>query len=302
MRRSVVVALALAVATAARAQGEARRGSGSRERQVGGEAAAGAGGGSSDLFERACVDLLHGRTPQDEKAIQTLKDACADLMSAKADDRVEAAQRRKAQALAAERQREARVEPGRASGPVGAGEGVLAAFEQAGSELVGPDRMQSMGFRRSGGAVRSTLITNPVGWFNGLGMNAELFRSFEPRLSWVAGARYSNTDATNGTASTFGLLGGVDLFLLGRNNEGLRIGPRVELAAGRENFQGSTTFARLGMAGEVGYNFIASNGVTGLLAGGLGGRVAGDEKNQDFSSFVGGDFGPYLKFGLGYSW
>ncbi len=97
-------------------------------------------------------------------------------------------------------------------------------------------------------------------------------------------------------------MAGADLFIIGRNNEGLRIGPRLELAAGRERFQGSTTFARLGMSGELGYNFIATNGITGLLAAGVGGRVAGNDKNDEFASFVGGEFGPYLKFGLGYSW
>jgi hypothetical protein len=30
--------------------------------------------------------------------------------------------------------------------------------------------------------------------------------------------------------------------------------------------------------------------------------VAGDEQNDDFASFVGGEFGPYLKLGLGFSW
>jgi hypothetical protein len=94
----------------------------------------------------------------------------------------------------------------------------------------------------------------------------------------------------------------VDFFAIGRNNEGLRIGPRVELAVGRETFQGETTFARMGLSGEVGYNFVATNGLTGLVAGGLGGRIAGDNANENFTSFTGGEFGPYLKVGLGYSW
>ena len=160
-----------------------------------------------------------------------------------------------------------------------------------------------MGMRQRG-PVGYSLVTNPVGWFNGLGVNAELFGAFMavPKFSWVAGARYSEADASNGTASTFGAMAGVDSFVIGRNNEGLRVGPRLEVAAGRERFQGSTTYARLGMSGELGYNFIASNGISGLLAAGLGGRVAGDSQNDDFASFVGGEFGPYIKFGLGYSW
>src|SRR6266540_390356 len=239
-------------------------------------------GPKSDAFDRACVDLLHGRMPEGEKAIRALKDACGNLMGGRADERIDAEKQLQAQP----------------------GQGVKAAFEQAASELTDPrKRSKGIGMRQSG-PVGYTLVTNPFGWFNGLGVNAELYGAIRdaPKFSWVAGARYSNTDATNGTASTFGAMGGVDLFIIGHNNEGLRIGPRAELAAGRERFQGSTTFARLGLSGEVGYNFIATNGITGLLAAGLGGRVAGDSKNDDFASFVGGEFGPYLKAGLGYSW
>jgi hypothetical protein len=158
---------------------------------------------------------------------------------------------------------------------------------------------------RTAGPVAFTLITNPIGWFNGLGVNAEMFGAIpdQPKFSWVAGARYSNTDATAGDVSTFGAMGGIDWFIIGRNNEGLRVGPRFEVAAGRQEFgEEDDTFGRLGLSGEVGYNFIASNGITGLVAGGLGGRIAGDEENEDFESFVGGEFGPYLKLGLGFSW
>jgi hypothetical protein len=291
--------------TAAEEQ-DARRETAAEERRDA-ESAAAAGGATSDLFERACVDLLQGRTPEGEKAIATLKDACADLMSAKADEKIQQRELQQARALGAQPpQGEAERPQGEAQGSRGAGavqegEGVRASFERAARELTGPGRAQMMGFRQRG-PVGSTLVTNPIGWFNGLGMNAELYRSFEPKLSWVAGARYSTTDATNGTATTFGAMAGVDWFVLGRNNEGLRIGPRLELAAGREEFQGDTTFARAGLGGEIGYNFIATNGLTALLAGGMGGRFAGDDENEDFASFVGGEFGPYLKMGLGYSW
>jgi hypothetical protein len=100
-------------------------------------------------------------------------------------------------------------------------------------------------------------------------------------------------------------VGGVDWFILGQNNEGLRLGPRFDLSFGREANAapetGSATRTRLGITGELGYNFIASNGITGAAAFGLGGRVAGDE-NKELSSSVGGEFGPYAKLGLGYSW
>jgi hypothetical protein len=271
-------------------------------------------GPTSDAFDRACMDLLQGRMPAEERALRTLKDACGSLMAGRADERLEAERRRREQLAAREQLRliaegraaEPRVQPGQATGPVEPGTGVLAAFGEAASELTGRAPKGAMGMRTRG-PVGYTLITNPFGWFTGLGVNAELYGSFEalPKFSWVTGARYSNTDATSGNATTFGGMGGVDWYLLGQHNEGFRIGPRVEVAAGRERFgdnDDSNTFARLGMSGETGYNFIARNGITGLLAVGVGGRVAGDDENEDFASFVGGDVGPYLKAGLGYSW
>jgi hypothetical protein len=299
MRTSVVWAALLLAAGTARAQAQQDAG--------GGRAQDAQQQTTSDAFDRACVDLLHGRMPEGERAIRALKDACANLMAGLADERIDAEKQSQEQATAREQLRqlaEGRVQPGRAAGQVQSGQGVRAAFEQAGSELVDPRRRTTGMGMRERGPVGYTLVTNPFGWFNGLGVNAELYGAFKDasRFSWVAGARYSNTDATNGTASTFGAMAGVDLFVIGRNNEGLRIGPRAEVAAGREKFQGSTTYGRLGLSGEVGYNFIATNGITGLLAAGVGGRVSGDEKNDEFASFVGGEFGPYLKAGLGFSW
>ncbi len=305
MSKSVVFALALAVSAAARAQQSeggntqgvktdrenAQRGDAQNDRQA-------AAGETSDLFDRACIDLLHGKMPQGEQEIRTLKDACSKLMSGRADERLQQEQRRKAEAAA----RQARVEASRGTNQPQQGGGVLAAFQEAGREFTSPRRNANMGYVR-GGPIGYSLVTNPVGWFSGLGVNLELFHPLDPRFSWVLGARYSATDVSNGTASTFGAMGGVDFFVLGQNNAGLRIGPRVELAAGRERVSSSsTTFARLGLAGEVGYNYIASNGVTAIVAGGVGGRVAGDSQNENFSSFVGGEFGPYLKLGLGWSW
>ena len=186
--------------------------------------------------------------------------------------------------------------------PLAPGESVRAAFTDAGRELVG--RRPSGPGVRARGPVTSTLVTNPIGWFSGLGMNAEYSRPFEafPKLSWVAGARFSRTQASNGEVSAFGLDGGADLFVFGGRNEGLRVGPRLELAFGGEDIQGRTTFGRVGASGEVGYNFIATNGITASAAGGIGGRLAGDSQNESFESFTGGELGPYLKFGLGYSW
>jgi hypothetical protein len=311
MRSVIVCAAILLAAGAARAQDRVEG-----QQQEGAEveaprAASGqqpSVGETSDAFERACIDLLQGKTPEGEKAVRALQDACRNLMAGRADERVQAEQQVRAQAEAREQLRriaegQASVEPGRTAAPVEPGGGVRAAFGQAASELTGRGTRAPMGMRQRG-PVGFTLVTNPIGWFSGLGVNAELFGALEalPKISWAVGGRYSQADVSNGTATTFGAMGGVDWFIIGRNNEGLRLGPRVEVAAGREEIQGDTTFARMGFGGEVGYNFIASNGLTGLVAGGVGGRVAGDEQNDDFASFVGGEFGPYLKLGLGFSW
>jgi hypothetical protein len=193
-------------------------------------------------------------------------------------------------------------EAGTGRGEVGPGQSVRAAFTEAGNELIGRGPTGGMASRR--GPTGNTLVTNPIGWFSGLGVNAEYQRVVEdfPRVSWLVGGRFSRTDATNGEVSAFGLGGGLDLFVIGGRNEGLRVGPRLELAFGTEDIQGSTTFGRVGASGEVGYNFIATNGITAEGAVGLGGRLAGDSKNDGFASFTGGDFGPYVKLGVGLSW
>jgi hypothetical protein len=318
MRRIIICAAFALAAGAARAQQGAEAQQAERGEAVEGPREAGAQqaqarGDTSDAFERACIDLLQGRTPEGEQAVRALQDACRNLMAGRADERVQAEQRARDQAQAREQLRlkaegsapegQGDVEPGRAAAPVDPGTGVLAAFGQAASELAGRGARMPMGMKRRG-PVGYTLVTNPIGWFDGLGVNAELFGAFkdQPKFSWSAGARYSQTDATNGDVQTFGALGGLDWFIIGRNNEGLRVGPRLEVAAGREDFGGDTTFARLGLGGEVGWNFIASNGLSALLGAGLGGRIAGDEENDEFASFVGGEFGPYLKVGLGFSW
>jgi hypothetical protein len=195
------------------------------------------------------------------------------------------------------------VEPGIGRAGADPGESVRAAFTQAGRELTGrgPPGIGLGATVR--GPVRSTLMTNPIGWFSGLGVNAEYSRPFDfNRLSWVAAARYARANASNGEITTLGAGAGLDFYIIGRNNEGLRIGPRIEFAFGSENIGGRTNFGRIGASGEIGYNFIASNGLTASAAGGLGARLAGDEQNENFQAFTGGEFGPYVKLGLGYSW
>lgn len=265
---------------------------------------------TSPAFEQACVDLLQGRVPSGgPEAIDALKEACEGLMSARSDAQREAQEQARVQReLAASGAAQPEAQTGTGAGQAEASgqgseaaQGLGAAFAQAGRELRQSGGTRVLG-RKTGGPVRFSLVTNPVGWFTGLGINVEGFGSLIPKASWVGGLRYSRTDANNGSVNTFGAEAGADYFLYGRNNEGLRIGPRLELAVGRETFQQTTTFAWAGLSGEVGYNFIATNGITGALSAGVGGRIAGDDRDEDFSSFTGGEFGPYAKVGLGYSW
>jgi hypothetical protein len=259
---------------------------------------------TSDAFDRACIDLIHGKTPKGEQAIEALRDACAALMKGRSEESRRAAQQRTAQAelrAQAPAREQGDAQASQSTAQPEAGQSILAAFGQAGNELVGSRARGMMGMSRSGAPFGYTLTTNPVGWFTGIGVNAELMHSFMPMFSWTGGAHYSQTNATDRSLYTLGVLGGVDWFLLGRNNEGLRFGPRLDVSFGREQSTGSSTRARLGLAGELGYNFIATNGLTGAAAFGLGGRVAGD-KNEELSSGAGGEFGPYVKINFGYSW
>jgi hypothetical protein len=267
---------------------------------------------TSSAFDQACIDLINGKTPRGAKAIDALQEACSDLMKARTEERRRAEEQRQAQAQQAQArqaQAQAQAQPGakqtsqdtQSTTPVEAGESALAAFAQAGNEMVGSAPRGMTGMRRSGLPFNTTVLTNPVGWFNGIGVNAEVLRSFMPPFSWAAGAHYSTSAATERTLYTLGVMGGADWFILGRNNEGLRVGPRLDLSFGREDSTDTSTRGRLGLAGELGYNFIATNGITGQAAFGVGGRVAGD-KNEELSSAAGGEFGPYVKLGVGFSW
>ncbi len=267
-----------------------------------GQQAPATGQGTSDAFERACIDLIHGKTPKGQKAIDALRDACSELTKARTEERRQTEQQRQAQAEArAQLRAQAQAQGRKGTAPVEPGTSVLAAFGQAGSELVGSRQRGMMGVRRSGEPIGYTVTTNPVGWFTGIGVNGEVMHSFMPMFSWIAGSHYSQSAATDRSLYTLGFLGGVDWFIYGRNNEGLRVGPRLDFSFGRESSASTATSSRLGLTGELGYNFIATNGITGEAAFGIGGRVSGD-KNEQLSSAVGGEFGPYVKLGVGYSW
>jgi hypothetical protein len=317
--RVVVVGLALAAAAAPwQANGQAAQGP-QKSAKV---------GPTSNAFDKACLDLLEGRMPQGEKEIKTLRDACAKLMSGRADDRIDAERQRQQQQQAQEQLRQQqlaaqeqlklqaqgkapKVQPGQATAQPQPGQDIPAAFGAAAGELAGQKKPLALGMRAGGRPVNYLLFTDPVSWFTGLGINATIYGTLPdlPKFSWVAGARYSATDTTNGNTIGFGGEIGVDWYIIGQHNEGLRLGPRFEAAAGRERFNStatsgstSTTFGRLGLAGEFGYNFIASNGISALAAVGIGGRIAGNGDHNNFSSYIPGDFGPYVVLGVGFGW
>src|SRR5512144_1271658 len=176
MRTIVWVAILLVAGVAGAQQDQG----GSRARAGNDRAAA----PTSDAFDRACVDMLNGRMPKDEKAIRTLKDACANLMSGRADERLDTIKQRQAQQQAREQLRLAaegrpsNVQAGQSSAQPQQGEGVLAAFGQAAGELSGRSPSRAPGML-GGGPASWSLFTNPVGWFTGLGINAVLFHAFE---------------------------------------------------------------------------------------------------------------------------
>jgi hypothetical protein len=299
--------LALALSTTARAQS-------AQTTQAAPKSQTAKTAGTSPAFEQACVDLVKGRAPPGgPDAIDALRKACDGLMASRSEAERKAREQAQAQKELAAAQKQQK-QGGQAAAGTGAGQpaagaqggsaasqGLGGAFAEAGRELASPGRTAGMGMKNRGGPVSFSLTTNPIGWFTGLGINAEAYGPINAKFSWVGGARYSKTDGTNSSVNTFGLEGGADYFLYGKYNEGFRIGPRLEFAFGRQSFENSNNFSWLGLSGEVGYNFIATNGITGSVSGGIGGRVAGD-KIENFTSFTGGEFGAYLKVGIGYSW
>ena len=228
----------------------------------------------------ACVELLNGRVPAGQNAA-ALRAECEGML-------------RRGAAPA-----QPSVTAGVATAAPAPGATAPTSLTQTPQELAAPG---GVGTTRRG-PVQNTLFTDPLGWFSGLGVNASYTRPFRwDRASWIAGARYSRTNATNGHVTSFGLGTGADLFLYGRNNEGIRLGPRLDFSFGREEFDTSTDFARLGVSAELGYNYIAASGISAAVMGGYGARLAGDEQDENFTSYTGGEDGPYLRLGVGYSW
>ena len=155
----------------------------------------------------------------------------------------------------------------------------------------------AMGELRDGREVRNTIQTSATGLFLGQGVNATFERSFSEKFSGALGASFSRTRAADGALTAFDALAGVDWFIIGQHNEGLRLGPRVDVGFGSNTVGQDDNFASVGVAAELGYNWIASNGITAGAHAGIHGQ-AGSEINGGGT----GSWGPYGSVNVGYSW
>jgi hypothetical protein len=196
-----------------------------------------------------------------------------------------------------EEEREVEVEPGIAEKEAEPGEEARAALSRTRREVA--ERSAEMGYLRRGTSIDSSITTNPLGWFTGDGINLEYGYSFLPKWSGVVSGKFARTELADRSATAWGVGGGADYFILGRNNEGLRVGPRFAFDFGGETVGADSDFANAGVGGELGYNWVAANGLTAQAGGGVLANVAraadAELENED-------NFSPYLKLNLGYSW
>jgi hypothetical protein len=133
----------------------------------------------------------------------------------------------------------------------------------------------------------------------GDGVNGQLVHSVTEKRSNMVGASYSRTSSANGSITKVGAEAGVDWFLVGRRNEGLRVGPRALAKVGVDTTGGSAGFGEVGAGAEAGYNFITAQGLTAgaavgwnlVFSGRLGSNNSGDVNGN-----------PYGKLNVGYSW
>jgi hypothetical protein len=165
------------------------------------------------------------------------------------------------------------------------------------SAIRGDPSHLAMGELRDGREVKNSITTSATGLIFGQGVNAAWERSFTEKFSGVLGANYSRTRAVDGALTAFGAMVGADWFIIGQYNEGLRLGPRVDVGLGRDTVGANDTFASLGVAGELGYNWIASNGITAGLGAGLHGQTGGQ-----LNGLGTGTWFPYGSVNVGYSW
>src|SRR5512146_1466908 len=191
----------------------------------------------------------------------------------------------------------------KAAGAVESGGNVVGqSFREAGRSIEGQHSALPMGMTRRGD-VKNTLTTDALGLLSGSGLNATWTRSLSPKWSFVGGANYARTATPLGAATAFGLRAGADYFIIGEHNEGLRIGPRLDVGFGASTVGATGGFAGIGAAGEIGYNWISSRGLTAGAGLGLRGAFGGGSRSLILGNRVGqGSVGPYLDLTVGYSW
>jgi hypothetical protein len=182
------------------------------------------------------------------------------------------------------------------------GNGLATSIGEAKDAVKGEPSQLERGQLDEGRNVRNTVTLSPFAMLTGSGLNFLYARPASEKLSWVAGANFARTAIADGAAMTLGVTGGVDYFLMGGNNEGLRIGPRLELGLGRNSIGANSAFGQAALAGEVGYNWISSKGLTAEAGLGLHGSVGASTLADATRGNVAGNFGPYGKLGIGYSW
>lgn len=191
-----------------------------------------------------------------------------------------------------------------AAGAQKAGAEVGQAIREGGGAVAGQKSPVPMGFLNSGKAIRNTITTDPIGMAIGYGLNAEYSHAVGSKWDLLGGARFAHNRLGDASVNNFAVDVGADYFIIGRNNEGLRIGPRLEAGLGGAtgplvtNTNGSL-FGNFAAAGELGYNWVASNGITAGAAAGLRGRLAETNAGNNVNN---AGVGPYAKLNLGYSW
>jgi hypothetical protein len=153
-----------------------------------------------------------------------------------------------------------------------------------------------MGQLQDGRDVKNSITTSATGLFLGQGVNGTWERAFSEKFSGVLGANFSRTRAADGALTSLGAQVGVDWFIIGQYNEGLRLGPRVDVGFGRNTVGADASFATIGLAGELGYNWIASNGITAGASAGLHGQTG-----SQINGLGTGSWFPYGSVNVGYS-
>ena len=192
---------------------------------------------------------------------------------------------------------QAAVDPDRDTAATEAAAEVGQSYDEGKAAIKGYESPLVMGELRDGRMVRNTLTTSATGLFLGQGVNAAFQRSFSEKFSGVLGANFSRTRAVGGALTNFGAMAGVDWFIIGQHNEGLRLGPRLDVGLGSDTVGDNQTFASIGIAGELGYNWIATNGITAGASAGLHGQRGGVTNGLGTGTWF-----PYGSVNVGYSW